>query len=470
MKKRRILSLLLCALLCLSACGNGETEEVETTESTDVAQTVTEETEPALPDADFEEYTFTFLNPNNYTYASIVAEEQTGDAMNDAIYQRNIAVEDRYNVTIAETISTNAQSDYTKSVTAGSGDFDIALLRMEWAFPVVIDNSAISWDNIPYLQLEKEWWVQDSIKSMSLMNKVYFAVSAFDTSHFESIRAIVFNKDMSEDYQLTSPYELVRSGDWTLDAFYDMAMAVAQDTDNDGKWTATDQYGLVSSPNVLGNTLMCGVGSILSIGKDETDTPYFDLDSESHMNNLMRVSELFATQNGFVERNSKQELFKAGQTLFRCCLLSEVTALRDMEDDFGILPAPKLNTDQEEYYNLGGSPFFMTIPVTATNLDCIGTMMEALARESMGLIDTAYYDTLLKGKVSRDEDSVEMLELITSTLRYYHPLANSYLNSPLADNYIWNGKTEFASYFASVKEKINTEIEEAMATFTANGN
>lgn len=76
----------------------------------------------------------------------------------------------------------------------------------------------------------------------------------------------------------------------------------------------------------------------------------------------------------------------------------------------------------------------------------------------------------MKGKVSRDEDSVEMLELITSTLRYYHPLANSYLNSPLADNYIWNGKTEFASYFASVKEKINTEIEEAMETFTANGN
>ena len=86
----------------------------------------------------------------------------------------------------------------------------------------------------------------------------------------------------------------------------------------------------------------------------------------------------------------------------------------------------------------------------------------------MGLIDKAMYDIVLKGKSSRDDESVEMLDLIFSTLQYYHPLANSYLNSPLADNYIWNGKTDFASYFASVKEKINAEIDDAMNTYNAN--
>lgn len=472
MKKDRILSLLLCAMLCMSACGQSEQVSETTATTPDTTETTAAaETETPLPDTDFEGGTFTFLNGNvSYTYGSVIAEEQTGDTMNDTIYQRNAAIEERYNITFTETMTNNAQSDYTKSVTAGSGDFDIALLRMEWAFPVVIDNSAISWDNIPYLQLDREWWVQDSIQSMSLLNKVYFAVSAFDTSHFESVRAFVYNKNMAENYQMLSPYELVKSGDWTLDVFYDMAMTVAQDTDSDGKWTTADQYGVASSSNVLNNTLMCGIGSILSIGKDDTDTPYFDLDNELHINDLLRVAKFYEAENGFAERNNKQELFKAGQALFRCCLLSEVAALRDMEDDFGILPAPKANTEQSEYYNLGGSPFFMTIPVTATDLDCTGILMEALARESMGLIDAAYYDTILKGKVSRDEESVEMLDLICSTLRYYHPLANSYLNSPLADNYIWNGKTDFASYFASVKEKINTEIDEAMSTFAGNSN
>jgi acetyl esterase/lipase len=44
--------------------------------------------------------------------------------------------------------------------------------------------------------------------------------------------------------------------------------------------------------------------------------------------------------------------------------------------------------------------------------------MEALAVDSMGLIDNAYYEIVLKGKTSRDEESIEMLELINSTLYY----------------------------------------------------
>ena len=94
--------------------------------------------------------------------------------------------------------------------------------------------------------------------------------------------------------------------------------------------------------------------------------------------------------------------------------------------------------------------------------------MEALAYDSMGLIDKAMYDIVLKGKSSRDEESSDMLDLIFSTLQYYHPLANSYLNTPLADNYIWKGKTDFSSYFASVKDKIQSDIDTAMKTYREN--
>ena len=110
----------------------------------------------------------------------------------------------------------------------------------------------------------------------------------------------------------------------------------------------------------------------------------------------------------------------------------------------------------------------MTVPITAENLDRTGAIMEALAYDSMGLIDKAMYKIVLKGKSSRDNESSDMLDLIFSTLHYYHPLANSYLNAPLADDYIWNGKTDFASYFASVKDKINNDIDTAMDTYREN--
>ena len=467
----RMISASLAAMLFLTACGNTTDAGNENTsaEKDSTSDTMTEESMPVLPERDFGGYEFTFLNGNTaYTYGSVVAEEQNGETMNDSIYLRNGKVEDRYNITIKEILTDNAQKDFTKSVTAGDNSFDIGLLRMEWAFPIVLENGAMNWEDIPNLNLSQPWWVQGSLSSMSLMNNIYFAVSSFDVSHFESVRTFLFNKRMLDEYGLESPYELVDSGKWTLEKFYQMAVSVGTDLDSDGKWTKDDQYGLIGYSNVLCNTLMCGVGSILSIGKDNNDIPYFDLDQESYIDRLQTVSKLFEKKDGFVYTENKQDIFRNGKALFLSCLLNEAAALRDMEDDFGILPAPKYNEAQENYINLGGSPFFMTVPITTPDKDRTGAVMEALAYDSMGLVDTAYYDIVLKGKASRDAESEKMLDLISSTLEYYHPLANSYLNSPLADNYIWKGKTDFASYFASVKDKIQSDIDTAMKTYREN--
>lgn len=467
----RMISASLAAMLFLTACGNTTDAGNENTsaEKDSTSDTTTEESMPVLPERDFGGYEFTFLNGNTaYTYGSVVAEEQNGETMNDAIYQRNAKVEDRYNIKIKEVLTDSAQKDFTKSVTAGDNSFDIGLLRMEWAFPIVLENGAVNWADIPNLKLDEEWWVQSSIKTMSLMNNVYFAVSQFDVSHYETVRTFLFNKRMLEQYALESPYELVDSGKWTLEKFHEMAISAGVDLDNDGKWSKDDQYGLIGYSNVLCNTLACGVGAILSIGKDENDMPYFDLDQEYYIDRLQAVSKLFETKDGFVYKENTQDIFRNGKALFLSCLFSEAATLRDMEDDFGILPAPKYNEEQTGYLNLGGSPFFMTIPITAPDLDRTGAVMEALAYDSMGLVDTAYYNIVLKGKASRDTESEKMLDLIFSTLDYYHPLANSYLNSPLADNYIWKGKTDFASYFASVKDKIQSDIDTAMETYREN--
>ncbi len=466
--KYKTIAIILAPMLFLSAFSCQSTTP-DNSEKTQPESDSTAEIASSLPERDFQNYPFTFLNGNtSYTYNNVTASEQNGETINDAIYKRNLDVEEMYNITIEEIISDNPQSDFTKSVTAQDNCFDIALLRMEWAFPAVLENQALNWNLIPHLNLDQPYWVQGSISGMSLMNNVYFAVSLFDVSHFESVRTFLFNKNMVAEYNMDSPYQLVKDGKWTLDKFYEMSLSTAQDLDNDGKWTANDQYGVIGYSNVLCNTLMTGVGSILSIGKDDNDMPYFDLDNEYNMERLLAVSKLFENKDGFVYKENDQNMFRDGKSLFLSCLFSEVIPLRDMEDDFGIIPAPKYDEQQSEYINLGGSPFFMVVPVTADNLDRTGAIMEALAMLSTDVIDTAYYDIVLKGKSSRDSESLEMLDLIFSTLEYYHPLANSYLNSPLADQYIWNGRSDFASYFASVKDQINTDIDTAMKTYSDN--
>ena len=412
MKAKHTIALLLAAMIltsCGAESGGNITENSSENETTNEPEVTT--AEAVIPDRDFNGYSFNILNGNVYswfTVSNVTTEEENGDTMNDAIYQRNRKVEERYKITITETPTSSAQSDYLKSVQAGDNAFDVALLRMEWALPVVLQNAAVNWSDIPHLELDREWWVKGSLTSMSLMNNIYYGVSLFDTTHFDSVRVFYFNKQMIDDFKLESPYDLVESGKWTLNKFHEMGMAVASDLNGDGKWDENDRYGFGGTPNITGNILF-----------------------------------------------SNELIYGAVQ-------------MRDSETDFGIIPAPKWNEDQEEYINLGGSPFFMTVPTTSEDLDRTGAIMEALAYDSMGLIDKAMYDIVLKGKSSRDDESIGMLDLIFSTLHYYHPLANSYLNAPLADQYIWNGKTDFASYFASVKDKIQDDIDTAMQTYRDN--
>lgn len=469
MKAKQLFSLLLASLILVSCGETGkQTEDLSAIDTTEPDVTTASF---ELPERDFGGDNFNILNGNVYswfTVSNVTTEEENGDTMNDAIYQRNRKVEERYHITISETPTEAAQTDYMKSIQSGDNSFDIALLRMEWALPVVLQNAAVNWADIPNLNLDREWWVQGSFKSMSLMNNIYYGVSLFDTTHFDSVRAIYFNKQMIEDFKLESPYKLVESGKWTLDKFYEMGLAVVSDLNGDGKWDENDRYGFGGTSNITGNTLMCGIGAILSIGKDKDDVPYFDLDKESSIERLTKVAQIVGSDNGFVCRNNYGDVFKTGNLLFESELIYGAVAMRDSDTDFGIISAPKWDEDQEEYINLGGSPFFMTVPTTSEDLDRTGAIMEALAYDSMGLIDKAMYDIVLKGKSSRDDESIGMLDLIFSTLQYYHPLANSYLNSPLADNYIWNGKTDFASYFASVKAKIQEDIDTAMETYREN--
>ncbi len=466
-------AVLLLAALTASSCGSGDSGTVPSeTEPVPETGTVTEAVTAAdpMPQRDFEGYTFTFLNGNtSYAHNVLIIEEETGDAIDDAMYQRNLKVEERYNIKLAEVITTAPQNDYTKFVSAGDDAYDLALLRMEWAMPAVLANQTLPWSEVPHLNLDADYWVQGSIDSMSLANNVYFAVSAFDITHFDSVRAFCFNKQLTEALELTSPYQLVKEGKWTLDAYREMSLAAAEDINGNGKWDTDDRYGTVGYSNVYCNTLMTGIGSILSIGKDENDMPFFDLDSDAHITKLLAASELLGEKkNGLIATANDVNIFRAGRALFFVELICSMAPLRDMENDFGIIPAPKYDEAQVDYINLGGSPFFMVVPTTASDLDRTGAVMEALAYDSLGVIDTAYYDVVLKGKTSRDNESEEMLDLIFSTLEYYHPLANSYLNSPLADNYIWNAKDDFASYFAKVRPSIEKEINDALDTYTAN--
>jgi len=92
--------------------------------------------------------------------------------------------------------------------------------------------------------------------------------------------------------------------------------------------------------------------------------------------------------------------------------------MRDMVDDFGILPFPKKDEKQENYITSLRDTFVgFCIPADNADPEFTGTIMEALCVSGSQYVIPAYYDVVLKGKTARDDESSEMLDIIKETLK-----------------------------------------------------
>ena len=102
---------MLALLMLLSACSSstvtdsGQTETDAAKETTTEAITETEEVRENVPEKNFGGVTFTFLTNTAGTKSTsiehLVIEEMNGEVLNDALYERNRMLEDRFNVSFA---------------------------------------------------------------------------------------------------------------------------------------------------------------------------------------------------------------------------------------------------------------------------------------------------------------------------------------------------------------------------------
>ena len=156
-------------------------------------------------------------------------------------------------------------------------------------------------------------------------------------------------------------------------------------------------------------------------------------------------------------------MFKGGYSLFIFGGLWLVSDYRDSEVDFGILPAPKYNEEQDTYYSTYSysNCTAYSVPITATDLEMIGDVMQALAVISKYTLTPAYYDVALEGKFLRDDESKDMIDLVLATRNYDLGSIFNWGNSFDMFHYLYAEKsTDFSSRFSANETVIKTAIEE----------
>ncbi|MCL1792649.1 MAG: hypothetical protein FWG34_02145 [Oscillospiraceae bacterium] len=426
-----------------------------------------------LPEKDYggEKFAIIYIDWSSYQRYQF-ADEEIGEAMNDAIYYRQKHTEERFNIEIAPinlgwASGMEIISAIGNTVKAGSHEYDLALTHCGGLVPLMTENYVLDWNAIPAINFSKPWWNRDATETLSIRGKLYFAVSDFI---IPEPNAVFFNKGMVADYGLENPYALVRSGQWTIDKMHEMAKVVAKDLDGDGQWTDQDQYGLVTQFDWYFHSIgpSCNVKGV---AKDDDGRLVINAEIEKMHSILEKYDALindktitFTFPYGAMGDQYISALpMSTGRVLFHFDPLPQAVRYRDSEVDYGILPWPKYDEIQEKYINLSWNGF-MAIPSTVNDPEKEGVIIEALSAESYKYCVPAFYDVLMNVKLTRDEESIEMLDIIYSGCVYDLDINYEIYIGGIRD-LLQKKNTDYASYFeknADAKQKMLDKILDAV--------
>lgn len=169
-KKLCIFLALLMTTASFASCSGSGNEEKDTTPSgtnTDTTKTETEtetvniydEAAAALPGEKYADKTFTFLTREEVSF-EIDAESSTGEITNDAVYDRNMKIEETYGIKFA-TVPVGNWDDVTNalqaSVTAGDHTYDLAGQVDFKVYAVVGNQLCGNWLDLPHVDLSRPW-------------------------------------------------------------------------------------------------------------------------------------------------------------------------------------------------------------------------------------------------------------------------------------------------------------------------
>ena len=409
--KKQISALLAALLLAasLAACGD-KTPAVTTAsaETSDPASTG-EETLGVPETADYGGEAFNILSAGNVAYADFTAEENASTPLDSAQYRRKALVEQNYKVKIGETVekaySSGGGPGYKRlSTDANAGDcnFDLALIAGYDVSVLAYSDYLYDLASIPGIDLTKSWWDKRANDSLAVRGVMFFTTGELTVSDNNVAFVILFNKDLRKAYDLDDPYQLVYDGEWTLDTFGALCKTVTEDLDQNGTMDANDRFGLlVWDDSVVGIVNAAGQ-RCCTIAEDGT----------------IGLTLYNETTLAALDKYFSLEMWQADKGLFWMNIMDRIPQLRGMESDFGILPYPKLNAGQQDYYTTI-APYnsqFICVPLIQKDIERTGIITEALAYYGEKIVTPAYYDVNLVGQSTRDEESADMLEIIFDNL------------------------------------------------------
>ena len=372
-------------------------------------------------------------------------KELANDNVLDAIYDRNINVEDRLGVDLVfvpmyAAYGEGVADEFLRKIDAvrlaKTHDYDIIATYARTEASLAVRGHLQNFSKIEesYINLEKPWWPGELVETVSFGNDSYYFISGdMSTNVLWMMHCIFINKDMFTNLKMDIPYEMVRSGNWTIDEMIRMTENLWIDKDNNNKPSINDQIGFCAL-NYVCDSFYPG-SNMRYIEEDDTmmlkiSPDYTSAKAVKLINKLgdWASSNAIWVTNGNSDpemANNTRTIFTKGNTLMwlEHALYAESSlALGKVKFSYGMIPTPKYDTNQKNYYTGMGNPWslygiyidFDTRGDRQETMSMFTAVLECYASEAYRLTTPEIFEVNMSLKYAESKDETDMFEYVRS--------------------------------------------------------
>lgn len=350
--------------------------------------------------------------------------EESSDAVHPIIWERNEIVQDRlgieYEWNTALKGDWGARNGFYQELEAqskGGNSYDAVVCYNLVPGLVVSKGMAANLAGTKYLDLTGPWWPESLLKDTYINNTIYSVAESNDYGLLKNIMAMFFNNKMLEDKKIESPYELVAKNEWTLTKLGELIKDTYAD-DGDGKVEKDeDIFGFCGATTAKLDCWFFALGfRYTKIDGNEIES----LLDQAYLGDYVSAMQTFLAPDDACNADSTQnKMFKEERAYFYSSGLFTTNNIKDaeLEIDYGVVPLPKLTSDQESYYTMVHNTYdAWVVPFDCKDPDETSAVLEVSASEAYRSIGPEYFDKYVKVRFAPDDRLAAMYDLCRETI------------------------------------------------------
>lgn len=492
------------AALTLTSCtlaftGCGETTEGPTETTADVMtqgqiiETEGETEDTRFVDVNYKNRSFRILTSTNVASIGMGNsnpliegdKDLVGDKVNEAVLERNKAVEEFLGVqlefTHLDTDYNGVPAEIRKLTSSGLDEYDLVIndlfpfanLSIEGQFRNTLHDECV-------FDFERNYWYKDYMTDLCLVDGYqYLLAGDYFIDLIRSAHLLLLNKDIYFEYNKTTAdelYDVVLNYEWTLDKMNQIISNIYADTNLNGEKDKGDLYGFLTLEYWGGSIAYTVSGNPGFVQRTEDGELEIILGEGQRANDLCNaMSAIFNNDCSSISQIAETDMLPAF-TEGQCLILDyqrlgslENPQLRSMESDVCVLPHPMLYAADKKYVtSTHDTSEVGAILATSTDLEFISTVIEVLNRETSKIVMPKYYDEGLQVTLVDDPKAASMVTIIHDNFGNSFALAyNNALGSKMLNTFsdAMQQKREFSAVFASGKRALDRSLKQKIQSF-----